>query len=143
MIRVLIADDDDLVRAGVAMILDQADDICVVGEAANGRQAVAKARELAPDVVLMDIQMPDTDGIEATRLITQQEASAPRVIIVTTFELDRYVFDSLRAGASGFILKRARPQELVDGIRGAALTVGDQAADPGVHRSAAGDRGSG
>ena len=117
MIRVLLADDDDLVRAGLAMLIDTADDIEVVGEAATGTEAIAQAAQLSPDIVLMDIQMPDTDGIAATRAITSSTGPAPRVIIVTTFELDEYVFESLQAGASGFLVKRASPDELIDAIR--------------------------
>ena len=117
MIRVLLADDDDLVRAGLAMLIDTTDDIEIVGEAATGAEAIAKAERLSPDIVLMDIQMPDTDGVAATRSITSGAGEVPRVIIVTTFELDDYVFESLRAGASGFLLKRASPDDLIDAIR--------------------------
>ena len=117
MIRVLLADDDDLLRAGVSMLLESADDIEVVGEAATGRQAVELTERLVPDVVLMDIQMPELDGIAATRSIVERAGNRSRVIVVTTFELDEYVFESLRAGASGFLLKRATPNELIDAIR--------------------------
>lgn len=99
------------------MIIDNTDDITVVGEASGGREAVSEVLRLRPDVVLMDIQMPDGDGIEATRRIVDETGGETRVIVVTTFELDRYVFESLRAGASGYLLKRTRPEELVDGIR--------------------------
>lgn len=117
MIRVLLADDDELLRAGLAMIIEQADDIEIVGEASTGTEAITRARELSPDIVLMDIQMPDTDGIAATRAITARHGHIARVIIVTTFELDEYVFESLRAGASGFLMKRASPDDLIDAIR--------------------------
>ena len=101
-----------------------------IGEAATGQQAILDAQALAPDVVLMDIQMPDMDGIEATRRITASGDNAPRVIIVTTFELDRYVFESLRAGASGFLLKRTPPRDLVEGIR--VVANGDALLSPSV-----------
>ena len=114
-IRVLIADDQALMRAGFRMVLDVEDDITVVGEAANGEQAVHSAQRLEPDVVLMDIRMPDLDGIAATRQITQ--AQAARVLIVTTFDLDEYVYDALGAGASGFLLKDSSPDQLVGAIR--------------------------
>ena len=132
MIRVLVADDDELVRAGLVMILDAADGIRVVGEVSDGREAVVAAKNLTPDVVLMDVQMPDLDGIEATRQIVDLTDSAPRVIIVTTFELDEYVFESLRAGASGFVLKRTAPKDLVSGIR--AVASGDGLLGPSVTR---------
>lgn len=117
MIRVLLADDDDLIRAGLSMLIETADDIEIIGEASDGGEAVGRAEQLAPDVVLMDIQMPGMNGIDATRTITAGGDAAPRVIILTTFELDEYVFGSLRAGASGFLLKRASPDELIDAIR--------------------------
>jgi DNA-binding NarL/FixJ family response regulator len=116
MIRVLLADDQSLVRAGFRMILKAENGIEVVGEAADGREAVRQAETLAADVVLMDIRMPNLDGIEATRQITGREG-APRVLVLTTFDLDEYVFDSLRAGASAFLLKDAREEQLVAAIR--------------------------
>jgi DNA-binding NarL/FixJ family response regulator len=116
MIRVLLADDQSLVRAGFRMILKAEPDLEVVGEAADGEEAVARAAELAPDVVLMDIRMPALDGIEATRQITAREGAA-RVIVLTTFDLDEYVYESLRAGASAFLLKDAREHQLVAAIR--------------------------
>lgn len=131
MIRVLLVDDDDLVRAGLVMILDAAVDIEVVGEAGSGSEAIEAVRHLSPDVVLMDIRMPNTDGIEATRLIVSTEG-APKVIIVTTFEADDYVFESLRAGASGFLLKRTPPRDLIAGIR--AVASGDALLSPSVTR---------
>jgi DNA-binding NarL/FixJ family response regulator len=117
-ITVLIADDQALVRAGFRMVLDAEEDIAVTGEAANGEQAVHAVRRRKPDVVLMDIRMPELDGIAATRQITQgQPASTTRVLILTTFDLDEYVYDALTAGASGFLLKDSPPEQLVDAIR--------------------------
>jgi DNA-binding NarL/FixJ family response regulator len=115
-VRVLIADDQSLVRGGFRMILDAKEDMEVVGEAGDGHEAVALAAEQEPDVVLMDVRMPDTDGIEATRRIVDSGSSA-RIIILTTHDLDEYVFAALRAGASGFLLKDVRPAELVEAIR--------------------------
>lgn len=131
MIRVLLVDDDNLVRAGLAMILDATDDIKVVGEAGSGSEAIEAVRRLSPDVVLMDIRMPNTDGIEATRRIVSTDG-APKVIIVTTFEADDYVFESLRAGAGGFLLKRTPPRDLIAGIRSVAS--GDALLAPSVTR---------
>jgi DNA-binding NarL/FixJ family response regulator len=116
-IRVLIADDQTLVRSGFRMILRTEPDIEVVGEAANGGEAVALSRELKPDVVLMDVRMPNLDGIEATRQIIDGSDRAPRVLVLTTFDLDEYVYEALRAGASGFLLKDAPEEQLVSGIR--------------------------
>jgi DNA-binding NarL/FixJ family response regulator len=116
MIRVLLADDQRLVRAGFRMILRAEPDIEVVGEAADGREAVDRARELKPDVALMDIRMPGLDGIEATRRVTALDPP-PRVLVVTTFDLDEYVYESLRAGASAFLLKDAPEQQLVAAVR--------------------------
>ncbi|HEY6695589.1 MAG TPA: response regulator transcription factor [Solirubrobacteraceae bacterium] len=117
MIRVLLADDQSLVRAGFRMILGAEPDIEVVGEAADGREAVALARATAPDVVLMDIRMPEVDGIAATRQIARPEGGPPAVLVLTTFDLDAYVYEALRAGASGFLLKDAPEEQLVAGIR--------------------------
>jgi DNA-binding NarL/FixJ family response regulator len=116
-IGVLIADDQALARSGFRMVLEAEDDIEVVGEAANGRQAIDGTRRLKPDVVLMDVRMPELDGIAATREIASEGEQAPRVMILTTFDLDEYVYDALAAGASGFLLKDAQPEELVAGIR--------------------------
>ena len=116
-IRVLLADDQTLVRSGFRMILRAEPDIAVVGEAADGAEAIARARELGPDVVLMDVRMPNVDGIEATRQIMDGSEHAPRVLVLTTFDLDEYVFEALRAGASGFLLKDAPEEQLVSGIR--------------------------
>ena len=119
LIRVLIADDQALVRAGFRMILDTEDDVEIVGEATDGARAVAMAQELDPDVVLMDIRMPEMDGIEATRHVTSggEAESGPRVLILTTFDLNEYVYEALRAGASGFLLKDVPPEQLAAGIR--------------------------
>ncbi len=132
MIRVLLVDDDDLVRVGMSMIIENTDDITVVGEASNGTQAITEAARLEPDIVLMDVQMPDGDGIEATRQILRVPDTPTRVIMVTTFELDRYVFESLQAGASGYLLKRTRPAELVEGIR--LVAAGDALLSPSITR---------
>ena len=123
--RVIIADDQALVRAGFRKLLESAPDIEVVGEAADGREAVDQARRLLPSIVLMDIRMPRLDGIEATRRLTSSDGDSIRVLILTTFGLDDYVYDALRAGASGFMLKDAPPEELLAAIeivaRGDAL----------------------
>jgi DNA-binding NarL/FixJ family response regulator len=115
VIRVLLADDQALVRAGFRMILSVEPGIKVVGEAGDGRQAVALTRDLAPDVILMDVRMPELDGIEATRAIVQDETS-PRVLVLTTFDLDEVVYGALGAGASGFLLKDAPEEQLVAAI---------------------------
>jgi DNA-binding NarL/FixJ family response regulator len=118
VIRVLIADDQALVRAGFRMILDAEEDIDVVGEASDGAEAVAQAKRLTPDVVLMDIRMPELDGIEATRQVVDADGEPPtRVLMLTTFDLNEYVYEALRAGASGFLLKDVPPEELAAGIR--------------------------
>src|SRR4051812_39579235 len=116
MTRVLIADDQALVRGGFRMILEAQEDIEVVGEAADGRQALARARELEPDVVLMDIRMPELDGLEATRLLLRDDGRT-RVLILTTFDVDEYVYDAMKAGASGFLVKDVRPEQLADAVR--------------------------
>jgi DNA-binding NarL/FixJ family response regulator len=130
-IRVLLADDQPLLRHGFALILSAQADIVVIGEAADGAEAVRLTRLLRPDVVLMDVQMPGMDGIEATREITLA-SPATRVIILTTFDLDEYAFDGLRAGASGFLLKNARPDELLSGIR--SVATGDAVLAPSTTR---------
>jgi DNA-binding NarL/FixJ family response regulator len=120
-IRVLIADDQDIVRAGLTMILEAQPDIDVVGEAANGREAVTLARELRPDVCLFDIRMPQMDGIEATRRIAGPDVADPlAVVVITTFDLDEYVYGALKAGARGFLLKDAGPDLLTQAIHAAA-----------------------
>ncbi|MGC0330561.1 DNA-binding NarL/FixJ family response regulator [Streptomyces sp. SAI-170] len=115
-IRVLIADDQMMVREGFSVLLGAMPGIEVVGEAVNGREAVAQVRELAPDVVLMDIRMPELNGIEATREIVAADSTA-KVLVLTTFDLDEYVYQALRAGASGFLLKDASARQLADGVR--------------------------
>jgi DNA-binding NarL/FixJ family response regulator len=116
MIRVLIADDQALVRAGFRVLIDSAPDLTVVGEAADGIEALALAGTTSPDVVLMDIRMPNLDGLSATRQIVAGP-DAPRVIILTTFDIDEYVFEALRAGASGFLLKDTEPSDLLSAVR--------------------------
>jgi DNA-binding NarL/FixJ family response regulator len=122
-IRVLVADDQSMVRAGFRMLLAGEDDIEVVAEAGNGREAVDKAARFHPDVVLMDIRMPELDGLQATRRILAADKSA-RILVLTTFDLDEYVYEALRAGASGFVLKDDSPEQLIAAIR----TVADGAA---------------
>jgi DNA-binding NarL/FixJ family response regulator len=132
-IRVLVVDDQELVRAGFCVILETADGIQVVGEAANGAEAVAQAVALGPDVVLMDVRMPEMDGLEATRLITGGERDAgPRVVMLTTFDLDDYVYEALRAGASGFLLKDAPRHDLIAAVR--RVAAGDALLAPSVTR---------
>jgi DNA-binding NarL/FixJ family response regulator len=130
-IRVLIVDDQALVRAGFRMILEAEPEIEVVGEAGDGDEAVAEARRLEPDVVLMDVRMPELDGIAATETITREHPDI-RVLILTTFDLDEYAFAGLRAGASGFLLKNAPPDELVGAIR--TVAAGDAVVAPRVTR---------
>ena len=131
MTRVLIADDDDLMRAGLAELLSGEAGIEVVGEASTGREAVERARRLGPDVVLMDVRMPDLDGIGATREVTRASPRA-RVLILTTFEQDDYVFGALRAGASGFLLKRTRPEDLIAAVH--TIAAGESLLSPSVTR---------
>jgi DNA-binding NarL/FixJ family response regulator len=116
MIRVLLVDDQALVRSGFRLILETRDDLDVVGEAEDGREVVDLARRLRPDVILMDVRMPDVDGVEATRRLAAAGSPA-RVLILTTFDLDEYVYEAIRAGASGFLLKDVRPEQLVDAVR--------------------------
>ncbi|WP_110945687.1 response regulator [Streptomyces avicenniae] len=116
-IRVLIADDQMMVREGFSVLLGAQPDIEVAGEAVDGREAVEQAATLRPDVVLMDIRMPNLNGIEATRAITAAPDGAPRVLVLTTFDLDEYVYQALRAGASGFLLKDASARQLAEGVR--------------------------
>jgi DNA-binding NarL/FixJ family response regulator len=117
MTRILIADDEALVRGGLRMILEAQPDLEVVAEASDGREAVSQAEELSPDLVLMDIRMPDLDRLAATRRLLAQDTGAPKVVVLTTFDLDDYVYEAIRAGASGFLLKSAPPRQLVDGVR--------------------------
>jgi DNA-binding NarL/FixJ family response regulator len=129
---VLIVDDQALVRAGFRMILEAEEDMEVVGEAANGREAITEARRARPDVILMDVRMPEVDGIEATRRLLDSDVSASKVVMLTTFDMDEYVYDALRAGASGFLLKDVPPEQLVAGIR--AVASGDALLAPSVTR---------
>jgi DNA-binding NarL/FixJ family response regulator len=131
MIRVLVADDQALVRGGFRLILEAQPDIEVVGEAADGREAVTRAKDQRPDVVLMDIRMPGMDGLAATRLLMTSQ-SPPRVLMLTTFDLDEYVYDALRAGASGFLLKDVRPEQLADAVR--VVAAGDTLLAPAITR---------
>jgi DNA-binding NarL/FixJ family response regulator len=131
MRRVLVADDDDLMRAGLVELLTVDPAIEVVGQAATGREAVAQSRRLNPDVVLMDVRMPDLDGIAATRELAGT-APETKVLILTTFEQDDYVFGALRAGASGFLLKRTRPEELIAAVH--TIADGDSLLSPSVTR---------
>lgn len=150
-IRVLLADDDVLVRQGLRVLLEVHPDLAVVGEAADGAEAVARAAALRPDVIVMDVRMPGTDGITATRTITAArgnpaggnsnpaggqgtaaEPTGPRVLVLTTFDLDEIVFDALEAGADGFLLKRATPEELVAGIR--TVAAGEALIAPAITR---------
>jgi DNA-binding NarL/FixJ family response regulator len=131
MIRVLIADDQGMVRSGFSILLNAQPDIRVIGEAVNGEEAVARAAEERPDVILMDVRMPVMDGLRATRLITAREDS-PKVLVLTTFDLDDYVYEALRAGASGFLLKDASAAELSDAVR--VVAQGDALLAPSVTR---------
>ncbi len=132
ILRVVIADDQALVRAGFRMILDTQDDITVVGEACDGEKAVAAWRRLRPDVILMDVRMPEMDGLEATRRIMDGGGNACRVVILTTFDLDEYVYAALRAGASGFLLKDVLPEQLIAAVR--LVAVGDALLAPSITR---------
>jgi DNA-binding NarL/FixJ family response regulator len=131
MIRVLIADDQALVRTGFRVILNAEPDLEVVGEAADGRETIEAVRTQRPDVVLMDIRMPNLDGIEATRRLAAA-AHAPRVLILTTFDLDQYVYEALRAGASGFLLKDASAEELLQAVR--VVAAGEALLSPSITR---------
>jgi DNA-binding NarL/FixJ family response regulator len=130
MIRLLIADDHELMRNGLRGMLDAQDDMEVVGEAQDGAEAVDEAIRLHPDVVIMDIRMPRLDGIEATRRLVAQGEHAPRVLVLTTFDLDEYVYEALRAGAGGFMLKDAPPRQLVEAVR--TVAAGDSLLAPAV-----------
>lgn len=135
-VRVLLVDDQALVRAGFRVLLDAAPDIEIVGEAENGIRAVELAEELAPDVILMDIRMPELDGLEAARRILGKDAgeagAGPRVLVLTTFDADEYVYEALRVGASGFLLKDTDPNQLVEAVRVVAL--GEALLAPSVTR---------
>ncbi len=132
MISVLLADDQAMVRAGFRLILSAEPDITVAGEAADGVQAVAAARRLRPDVTLMDVRMPRFDGIAATRQLLENGPAPTRVVVLTTFDVDSHVYDALRAGASGFLLKNAPPEDLVQAIR--VVAAGAALLDPAVTR---------
>jgi DNA-binding NarL/FixJ family response regulator len=131
VIRVLIADDDDLMRAGLVELLTADPEIEIVGQAATGREAVERARRLTPDVVLMDVRMPDLDGIAATHELVPT-ASTAKILILTTFEQDDYIFGALRAGASGFLLKRTRPEDLLAAVH--TIAGGEALLSPSVTR---------
>jgi DNA-binding NarL/FixJ family response regulator len=131
MIRVLLCDDQALVRSGFRMILEAREDLEVVGEAEDGREAIELSRQLNPDVILMDVRMPNVDGVEATRQLVAGGATA-RILILTTFDLDEYVYDALRAGASGFLLKDVQPAQLVDAVR--VVSAGEALLAPTVTR---------
>ncbi len=131
MIRVLLADDQKLIRAGFRVLLEAADDIVVIGEAVNGDEAVELATSERPDVILMDIRMPGTDGLTATsRIAAASDLNGVKVVILTTFETDEYVYQALRAGAGGFLVKDAEPEELIHGVR--VVARGDALLSPSV-----------
>jgi len=132
VIGIVVADDHEVVRAGFAALLDTQPDFTVLGTAADGAEAVRVCRTARPDVVLMDVRMPGTDGIEATRQLALDAEHAPRVLILTTFDLDEYVFDALRAGASGFLLKDVTAERLFEGVR--VVAAGDSLLAPGITR---------
>jgi DNA-binding NarL/FixJ family response regulator len=132
MVRVLIVDDQSLVRAGFRMILESEPDVEVVGEAADGAEAITAAQELAPDVILMDVRMPNVDGLEATRRLLEGKEQGPRVLILTTFDLDEYVYEALKVGASGFLLKDTPPEQLVEAIH--VVANGDALLSPVITR---------
>jgi DNA-binding NarL/FixJ family response regulator len=131
-VKVLIVDDQSLVRAGFRMILDSEQDIEVIGEASDGREAIEAVARVTPDVILMDIRMPNLDGLEATRRILGDHPDGPRVLMLTTFDLDEYVYEALRAGASGFMLKDTPPEQLVDAIH--VVAAGDALLSPTITR---------
>ncbi|MEY7978677.1 response regulator [Streptomyces pilosus] len=139
-LRVLVADDQGIVRAGFAAVIDAEEDMTVVGEAGDGAEAVRLTAESAPDVVVMDVRMPELDGIAATRIITGRP-DAPRVLVLTTFDLDAYVFEALRAGASGFLLKDVYASELLRGIR--VVAAGESVLAPSATRRLIGHYASG
>jgi DNA-binding NarL/FixJ family response regulator len=132
VIRVLVVDDEPLVRSGVRMILESEHEIEVVGEAADGNEALEQAHALAPDVVILDIRMPGLDGIETTRRLLQSQHDPPRILILTTFDLDEYVYEAMKAGASGFLLKDVPRSQLVEGIR--TVAAGDALLAPAITR---------
>jgi DNA-binding NarL/FixJ family response regulator len=131
-VRIVVADDHEVVRSGFAELLDTQPDLVVVGTASNGREAVRISRELQADVVVMDIRMPGMDGIEATRLLARDGPGGPHVLVLTTFDLDEYVYDALRAGASGFLLKDVTAERLIDAVR--VVAAGDALLAPVITR---------
>ena len=131
-LRIVVADDHQVVRTGFAALLDTQPDFSVIGTARDGTEAVRLGRELSPDVVLMDVRMPGMDGIEATRQLGDSGPAGPRILILTTFDLDQYVYDALRAGASGFLLKDVTAERLFDAVR--IIAAGDALLSPGVTR---------
>jgi DNA-binding NarL/FixJ family response regulator len=139
-IKVLLVDDERLIRAGLAAIIDAEDDLAVVGEASDGSEVPGEVRRLRPDVVLMDVRMPRLDGIQATRHLLATVPEPPRIIVVTTFENDEYVYDALKAGANGFLLKRTRPEEILQAIR--MVAHGDSLLFPAAIRELAGRHGA-
>ncbi|GAA1389033.1 response regulator transcription factor [Kitasatospora putterlickiae] len=146
MIDILLADDEELVRAGLRAVLEAQGDLRVVGEASDGAQAVALARELCPHVVLMDVRMPGMDGLAATRELVRDGAApgagrTPKIVVVTTFEVDDYVYQALRAGADGFLLKRTRPAEIAQAVR--LVAAGESLLFPAQIRRLAAGRGNG
>ncbi|RFS85525.1 DNA-binding response regulator [Actinomadura spongiicola] len=138
-IKVLLVDDERLIRAGLAAIIAAEDDLTVVGEAADGAEVPDAVRRLRPDVILMDVRMPRLDGIQATRHILDTVPEPPRIIVVTTFENDEYVYDALKAGANGFLLKRTRPEEILQAIR--MVTHGESLLFPAAIRELAAQHG--
>jgi DNA-binding NarL/FixJ family response regulator len=136
-VRIIVADDHQVVRTGFAALLDTQPDFTVLGTAADGAEAVRLSRELHPDVVLMDVRMPGTNGIEATRQLAASDKPGPRVIILTTFDLDEYVFDALRAGASGFLLKDVTAERLFDAVR--VVAAGEALLAPAITRRLIGE----
>ena len=131
-IRVLVADDEEMVRYGFRMILEAQPDIAVIGEADDGTSAVEAARRLTPDVVLMDIRMPKMDGLEATRILLSRVTPPPRVVVLTTFDRDEYVYEALKAGASAFLLKASPPEQLAHAVR--VVAAGDALLHPAITR---------
>ncbi|MFJ8041857.1 response regulator [Kitasatospora sp. NPDC096147] len=139
MIDILLVDDEELVRAGLRAVLEAQGDLRVIGEAADGAEAMVLARTLRPHVVLMDVRMPEVDGLSATRaILAAGGASAPKVLVVTTFENDDYVYEALRAGADGFLLKRSRPAEIAHAVR--LVAAGESLLFPAAIRRLAGER---
>ncbi|MER5866072.1 response regulator transcription factor [Kitasatospora sp. NPDC002040] len=138
MIDILLVDDEELVRAGLRAVLEAQGDLRVVGEAADGAEAMTLARSLKPDVVLMDVRMPEVDGLAATRAILAADDHPPKILVVTTFENDDYVYEALRAGADGFLLKRARPAEIAHAVR--LVAAGESLLFPAAIRRLAAER---